>query len=117
MPRFKWHAHYFDGSDGQAAYVRRTIIEADYGDEAEKIAKAQMGLCDRVEVKRVATSGPARVIYAANQTVLKTPPLADIFALPGTMPESRETREWELRLFAVSQSKGDHRRSNPDQIA
>jgi hypothetical protein len=51
-----------------------------------------MGLCDRVEVKRVATSAPARVIYAAKQTVLKIPPLADIFALPGTMTESSTVR-------------------------
>jgi hypothetical protein len=43
MPRFKWHAHYFDGIDGKASCVRKTIIEADYGDEAEKIAKAQWG--------------------------------------------------------------------------
>ena len=58
MPRFKWHAHYFDGTGSRA--VRKTIIEADYGDEAEKIAEAQMGLYDRVEVSRVATSAPAR---------------------------------------------------------
>jgi len=86
MPRFKWHAHYFDGIDGKA--VRKTIIEADYGDEAEKIAKAHMGLCDRVEVQRVATSAPARVIYAAKQAVQKIPPLADIFALTGTVNKS-----------------------------
>jgi len=74
--------------DGKAFCVRKTIIEADYGDEAEKIAKAQMGHCDRVEVKRVATSAPARVIYAAKQTVLKILTLANIFALSGTMTES-----------------------------
>jgi hypothetical protein len=82
MPRFKWHAHYFDGIEGKA--VRKTIIDADYGDEAEKMAKAQMGLCERVEVKRVATSAPARVIYAARQAVQYIPPLAEIFALSGT---------------------------------
>ena len=82
MPRFKWHAHYFDGISSKA--VRKTIIEADCGDEAEKIAQAQMGLCDRVEVSRVATLAPARVIYAARQAGQKIPPLAEIFALPGT---------------------------------
>jgi hypothetical protein len=92
MPRFKWHAHYFDGIDGDASCVRKTIIEADYGDEAEKIAQAQMGLCERVEVKRVATSAPARVIYAAKQAALKIPVLADIFALTGTMSKSRLMR-------------------------
>jgi hypothetical protein len=83
------HAHYFDGIDGNASCVRKTIIEADYGDEAEKIAQAQMGLCERVEASRVATSAPARVIYAARQAVLKIPPLADIFALMGNMSKSR----------------------------
>jgi hypothetical protein len=83
MARFRWHAYYFDGIDGDASCVRKTIIEADYGDEAEKMAKVQMGLCERVEVKRVATSAPARVIYAAKLAVLKIPPLAEIFALSG----------------------------------
>jgi len=68
------------------------IIEADYGDEAEKLAQAQMGLCERVEVSRVATSAPARVIYAARQAVLRTPPLAHIFALMGNMSKSRLVR-------------------------
>jgi hypothetical protein len=81
MPRFKWHAHYFDGTGSRA--VRKTIIEADYGDEAEKIAEAQMGLYDRVEVSRVATSAPARVIYAARQAAQKIPPLTGMFALAG----------------------------------
>jgi hypothetical protein len=87
MPRFKWHAHYFDGIGGKA--VRKTIIEADYGDEAERIAEAQMGLCDRLEVTRVATSAPARVIYAAKQAVLKISPLADIFALTENVNKSQ----------------------------
>ena len=51
-----------------------------------------MGLCERVEVKRVATSAPARVIYAAKQAVLKIPPLGDIFALSGNMSKSRLVR-------------------------
>jgi hypothetical protein len=86
MPRFKWHADYFAGIDSKAA--RKTIIEADHGDEAEKIALAQMGLFDRVEVSRVATLAPARVIYAAKQAVQNIPPLAEIFALPAAMPKS-----------------------------
>jgi hypothetical protein len=86
MPRFKWHAHYFDGIGEKAAL--KTIIEADNGDKAEKMAKAQMGLFDRVEVSRVATLAPARVIFAASQAVQKIPPLAEIFALPAALPKS-----------------------------
>jgi hypothetical protein len=42
-----------------------------------------MGLYDRVEVSRVATSAPARVIYAARQAAQKIPPLTGMFALAG----------------------------------
>jgi hypothetical protein len=63
MARFKWHADYFDGR-ATAECVRRTIIQADNACEAEKIAQARLGLCKRVEVRRVATAAPVRIVYA-----------------------------------------------------
>jgi hypothetical protein len=67
MARFKWHADYFDGPE-TAGCVRRTIIQADNAGEAEKMAEARLGLCKRVEVRRVATAAPVRVVYARNAT-------------------------------------------------
>jgi hypothetical protein len=64
MARFRWHADYFDGLQSSRC-VRRAIIPADNAGEAERIAEAQMGSCARVEVRRVATAAPVRVIYAA----------------------------------------------------
>ena len=74
MARFKWHADYFDGPE-TAGCVRRTIIQADNACEAERMAEARMGLCKRVEVRRVATAAPVRVVYArhAPSTVLAAP--------------------------------------------
>jgi hypothetical protein len=63
MARFKWHADYFDGPQ-TAGCVRRTIIHADNACEAEKMAEARLGLCQRVEVRRVATAAPIRIVYA-----------------------------------------------------
>jgi hypothetical protein len=63
MARFKWHADYFDGC-GTTECVRRTIIQADNACEAEKMAEARLGLCKRVEVRRMATAAPVRIVYA-----------------------------------------------------
>jgi hypothetical protein len=63
MARFKWHADYFDGRE-TAACVRRTIIQADNAGEAEKMAEARLGLFKRVEVRRMATAAPVRIVYA-----------------------------------------------------
>jgi hypothetical protein len=63
MARFKWHADYFDGP-ATTKCVRRTIIQADNACEAEKMAEARMELCKRVEVRRVATAAPVRIVYA-----------------------------------------------------
>ena len=64
MARFRWHADYFDGPEGVHC-VRRDIISADNAGEAEKIALTGMGSCTRVEVRRVATAAPVRVIHAS----------------------------------------------------
>jgi hypothetical protein len=69
MTEFSWNARYFDSVDGAAQCVRTTTIRADNADDADKIAKAQMGLCERVEVMRAATTGPSRVIYAFKEAV------------------------------------------------
>jgi len=63
MARFKWHADYFDGCETPEC-VRRTIIQADNACEAEKMAEARLGLCKRVEIRRVATAAPVRIVYA-----------------------------------------------------
>lgn len=66
MTKFRWHADYFDDfASGRC--VRRTIIEADNACHAEKSAKARMGGCKRVEVRRVATAAPIRIAYAPEQ--------------------------------------------------
>jgi hypothetical protein len=76
MTEFRWNARYFDSIDAAAQCVRTTTIRADNADDAEKIAKAEMGLCERVEVMRAATTGPSRVIYALKQAVRKIRPAA-----------------------------------------
>jgi hypothetical protein len=63
MARFRWHADYFDGPEGDHC-VRREIISADNAGEAEKMAVAGMGSCARVEVRRVGTAAPVRVLCA-----------------------------------------------------
>lgn len=63
--RFVWHAEFFDGPSPQPA--RRTVIQADNADEAEKIARSQMGVSKRVEVTRAATTAPARTVYAREE--------------------------------------------------
>ena len=63
MARFRWHADYFDGPEGGHC-VRREIISADNAGEAEKLALAAMGACIRVEVRRVGTAAPVRVLSA-----------------------------------------------------
>ena len=61
MARFRWHADYFDALQAGRC-VRRSIIPADNAGEAEKVARAGMGACLRVEIRRVATAAPVRVI-------------------------------------------------------
>jgi hypothetical protein len=79
MTRFRWHADYFDGLQSSRC-VRRAIIPADNAGEAERIAEAQMGSCVRVEVRRVATAAPVRVIYAAQAAAPASQPTG-IFSL------------------------------------
>jgi hypothetical protein len=67
MARFRWHADYFDTLQSGRC-VRRAIIPADNAGEAGRIARAQMGSCVRVEVRRVATAAPVRVIFASAPT-------------------------------------------------
>jgi hypothetical protein len=63
MARFNWLAEYFDDLDfGRCA--RRTTIDADNASEAERIAMAEMGSSARVQVRRMGTPAPGRVIYA-----------------------------------------------------
>jgi hypothetical protein len=64
MVRFNWHADYFDALDNGVRSVRRAIIQADNADAAEKIAKGQMGLFKRVDIRRVATAAPVRTVYS-----------------------------------------------------
>ena len=63
MARFNWHAEYFDDLDFGRC-VRRTTIAADNASEAERIATAAMGSFARVEVRRVGTPAPGRILYA-----------------------------------------------------
>jgi hypothetical protein len=63
MATFNWHADYFDLAEGIRS-VRRAVIKADNADDAGKIARGQMGLCKRAEVRRAATGAPVRTIYA-----------------------------------------------------
>jgi hypothetical protein len=63
MARFRWHADYFDGPEGGHC-VRREIISADNAGEAERLALAALGACVRVEVRRVGTAAPVRVLFA-----------------------------------------------------
>jgi hypothetical protein len=66
MTKFNWHAEFFDGRD-KGSQVRRGMIQADNADDAAKIAKSQMGLCMRVEVRRAATAAPVRIVYAEEE--------------------------------------------------
>ena len=75
MTEFRWNARYFDSADATRC-VRTATIRANNADDAETIAKAQMGLCERVEVIRAATTGPSRVIYALKEAVRKIRPVA-----------------------------------------
>jgi hypothetical protein len=63
MTTFNWHADYFDSAEGVRS-VRSAVIKADNADDAGKIARGQMGLSKRVEVRRAATAAPVRAIYA-----------------------------------------------------
>jgi hypothetical protein len=65
--RFVWHAEFFDGPFDSRQPARRTVIQADNADEAEKIARSQMGISKRVEVTRAATTAPARTVYAREE--------------------------------------------------
>ncbi|WP_158812709.1 hypothetical protein [Methylocapsa sp. S129] len=80
MARFKWRADCFDGVDKAVRSVRTATIQADNADEAAKIAKAHMGSCKRVEVRRVATTAPAQVIYAREELAVKTVSLTEILS-------------------------------------
>jgi len=85
MAKFRWHADYFDGLTS-AQCVRRAIIQADNAGAAEKIAKAQMGLCERVEVRRVATAAPVRVIYAREALGKKIAPAPEMISFGWRIP-------------------------------
>ena len=65
--RFVWHAEFFEGPFDSPQPSRRTVIHADNADEAEKIARSQMGISKRVEVTRAATTAPARTVYAREE--------------------------------------------------
>jgi hypothetical protein len=84
MAKFNWHADFFDGLDSGLGSVRTVILKADNADEAERIARAQMGFCKRVEVRRAATAAPVRVIYGSKERGDKTHS-ADIFSLARAM--------------------------------
>ena len=85
MARFRWHADYFDDL-ASTQCVRRAIIDADNACAAEKIATAQMGLCERVEVRRVATAAPVRVIYAREAPRTKIAPAPEAISFGWRIP-------------------------------
>jgi hypothetical protein len=89
MARFKWHADYYD-SVTQGRCVRRTIIEADNACQAEKDASAHMDGCRRVEVRRVATAAPIRVIHAQVEPRAGLPSPAELVALVAGRPLGAE---------------------------
>lgn len=62
MSKFNWHVEYFDGADEISA-VRKTIIQADSAGEAETIAKSQIGLHKRADLKRADNAAPIRVCF------------------------------------------------------
>jgi hypothetical protein len=81
VTKFNWHAEYFDDLTEGSRSIRRAIIKADNADEAEKIAKDQMGECLRVEVRRAATTAPVRTIYARAKAGVKILSPTDLLSL------------------------------------
>ena len=80
MAKFKWHADYFDGTDSTRS-VRRALIDADNAGRAESIARAQLGRCSRVEVRRLGTAAPVRVIHARQGFLQAFAPMEKVIAL------------------------------------
>jgi hypothetical protein len=84
MARYRWHADYFDG-DKAVRSIRSAVIQADNADDAAKIARAEMGACRRVEVRRAATTAPVRVIYAREESVAEVLSPAGILSWASAM--------------------------------
>lgn len=90
MSRFKWCAEYFSTLAARQC-VRREIIEADNAYMAQKMAKARLGTCKRVGVRRVATAAPVRIVYADTQRSAKAPMATIIAALTRAVGAPRRT--------------------------
>ena len=71
MTIFNWYAEFFDGPRDWPQPARRTVIQADNAEDSEKIAKSQMGMSTRVEVRRAGTAAPLRTVYAREQADVK----------------------------------------------
>jgi hypothetical protein len=85
MSRFKWHAEYFD-EIGSVRCARKMTIEADNASEAERIAIVQMAQFARVEVRRMGTPAPGRVIYARKAPARTRLPRTEAFPLARLAP-------------------------------
>jgi hypothetical protein len=60
--RFKWRADFYEASSGARA-TKSTTIEANNADAVERLAKAAAGTFGRVEISRIGTAGPVRVVF------------------------------------------------------
>jgi hypothetical protein len=85
VARFNWHAEYFDDLDFTRC-ARRTTIEADNASEAERIATAEMGSFARVQVRRMGTPAPGRVIYARKPPARISLPRTEAFSMARLTP-------------------------------
>jgi hypothetical protein len=63
VAKFKWHADYFNSPTTTRASVSM-ILQADNADQAERLARTELGPFRRVEVRRMGTAAPIRVTYA-----------------------------------------------------
>jgi hypothetical protein len=108
MAKFKWHADYFSAREsGQC--VRREILEAQNACMAEILAKARLGACKRVEVRRAATPAPIRIVHADTERRAKAP-MATIIAAAlvravstGRSRSLRELFDWGQLSGGISQ--------------
>jgi hypothetical protein len=79
VARYKWHADYFDFPTTTRASASR-ILQADNANHAERIAMTAIGAFARVEVRRMGTAAPIRIIYASEKQGVAFTPMA--LALP-----------------------------------
>jgi hypothetical protein len=98
VARYKWHAEFFEGCSGVRA-AKSAIIEADNADEAEKLARVAIGSFRRIEIRRMGTAQPARVILLSTApTVVRrqSPRHFEVWALAVVTSSLRGRLRWQL---------------------